>query len=713
MTSIPNLDDINQTAYYIPFSGSADDEAGNAISLPLQRSKNDLPDGDGMRLDAYMKAWRKTLDRMQSLIRALHAPVVEQVIKKVHNSYTNVLPGLPYPELPVVCITNPTSSSSFINDVAVRLDSTELDKGDLPDIPFLSTSLYPTDCGNITSAMKAVIGGFVDRPELLMKVKRKPTTSLASHDIEMLVAWYKSIRETYNVTALSQPKLVVIMHDFEEFDPGIVQDLFYICSLHVPRLPLVFMLSLSSPPSPSYLQLTYPRSTMALLRTHKFDVPSGIKILEEVVLKTYFDPEFEPDVMIGPTTLKHLIDNFTRQNSSLEASISILHLAHLKHFSTEPLTFLTQSTPSSDTLSHPSSFHTLDDLLTRLQGSAQSTDKEQGADWPDTIPALIATIDYARTTFYSRIRRLRIGSRLIQLVQKFMKTQGYKGLDWDQRPGGSSILDVMVDILRGKLGAGVKFLGTMVKKLKARQLSVLLEEIHIFFQTLPTALRSNEEEAREKIMASRSALPEQMDIDISAISSQLAESIGEWLVEYLNNLLRPLEETALWEVWYTGLSPFPSDLMNPSVRASMLAGLLRPYDFVDSDDSEGVTHSLSELPDTSILFRRYLDSGKMINVYDWFESFQLELETQRKHLRKKLAPEAIKVERGSPKKGKGKREVTSGGDPLEDDDGEEKWRVEVQARFMRALQELDYLGFIKHTGRKADHVQRIVYDIHD
>ena len=49
----------------------------------------------------------------------------------------------------------------------------------------------------------------------------------------------------------------------------------------------------------------------------------------------------------------------------------------------------------------------------------------------------------------------------------------------------------------------------------------------------------------------------------------------------------------------------------------------------------------------------------------------------------------------------------------EDEEAEEEWKVEVQARFIRALHELDYMGFIKHTGRKVDHVARTVYDIPD
>ena len=42
---------------------------------------------------------------------------------------------------------------------------------------------------------------------------------------------------------------------------------------------------------------------------------------------------------------------------------------------------------------------------------------------------------------------------------------------------------------------------------------------------------------------------------------------------------------------------------------------------------------------------------------------------------------------------------------------EDEWKMQVHARFIRALHELDHLGFIKHTGRKADHIIKTVYDV--
>lgn len=119
------------------------------------------------------------------------------------------------------------------------------------------------------------------------------------------------------------------------------------------------------------------------------------------------------------------------------------------------------------------------------------------------------------------------------------------------------------------------------------------------------------------------------------------------------------------------------------------------------DIANSATKSIWELPDTSILFKRYLDSGKMINVYDWFESFKIVLDSQRTHLKETGNATSPR------KRGKGKAKQPQ----LETTD--EKWTVEVQARFVRAMHELDYLGFIKHTGRKADHLIRTVFDIDD
>ena len=131
-------------------------------------------------------------------------------------------------------------------------------------------------------------------------------------------------------------------------------------------------------------------------------------------------------------------------------------------------------------------------------------------------------------------------------------------------------------------------------------------------------------------------------------------------------------------------------LINPSPHAAVLSGLLNPYGYIE-DSSDSPRHTIWELPDVSILFRRYLEAGRMINVYDWFEAFAVVLESQRKHARKSqgIEVEDIAIE------------------------GQGEWKMHVQARFIQALHTLDLLGFIKHTGRKVDHVMRTTFEVLD
>lgn len=109
------------------------------------------------------------------------------------------------------------------------------------------------------------------------------------------------------------------------------------------------------------------------------------------------------------------------------------------------------------------------------------------------------------------------------------------------------------------------------------------------------------------------------------------------------------------------------------------------------DDDEDEQLAVWELPDTSILFRGYLEAGRMINVFDWYQSFAVVLEAQRRR----------KLEAGA--------EEQNGEDETMQED--EKWGAEVQARFIRGIHELDFMGFLKHTGRKPGHVARTAFDV--
>lgn len=189
---------------------------------------------------------------------------------------------------------------------------------------------------------------------------------------------------------------------------------------------------------------------------------------------------------------------------------------------------------------------------------------------------------------------------------------------------------------------------------------------------------------------------------------------------------------------------------------------MHPDRYLDIQDDPKVL--ANSAPDTCILFQRYLESGRMLNVYDWFESFSSALTVQRKRSRKQAREEERKAQKGTPgrvrnarRAQKGRKRASRGNVPSspskrgrgrgrglrataatkrkldaaasssdsesdsgeenksesdeEDEEAKELWTTEVHARFIRAVQELDFMGFIKHTRRKADHVHKTVYDM--
>ncbi|KAG1803874.1 origin recognition complex subunit 3 N-terminus-domain-containing protein [Suillus plorans] len=697
-----DLEDVNQTTVYIPFDDS-DDANTNGVP-PSLFPERDFHQGCQLRFQTCKAAWGKCLKRMQELIHSLHAPVVESVVEQVKKSYTDELPGLPYPELPVISVTSSSTSSSLFDEISFRLEeSTDELFDDLND--HFVTHVFPSDCATITGTMKTIVTGFVSRsPTGGQDIKRKPSTSLAAYDIALLEAWYRAVCDARD-DRHHRSRLVVVMHDFEQLEPQVVQDMFEICSSHIPCLPLVFILALASPPSPSYIRATYPHSMLALLRVRDCPFPLAEKSLHDILLETFFDPVFEPDIMIGPTTIDFVVEFFTRHTSSLDGLLSVLQLAHMKHFE-EPLSVLVpaqalgRSKDASRLLLTPDAFPFLDALFARVHRSALIAPVEHATSWRDaTVDLLLSSVETARDTFRMRAKLLRVAFRLVLLVRRFMLVHGHKIVQSDQ-----AMPDLMCLALRGRLGSVYGHLCSIVRNLPAAQLEDFVQEVHNFFENVPEDVKAEEGEVISRVeTAYKMFCREENARDIS-------NPLGNWLSEYFKLRIVALEDAPLWDIWYTGSTPFPSELINPSPCASILAGLIHPQDYVPAEQRNGDDED-DDLPDISILFKGYLESAKMINVYDWFQSFMVFLEGRKRRVEKTHIPDGANGTSRTPSRKKGKQKQVEdevvGEDAGED---EEEWLVEVQARFIRALQELDYLGFIKHTGRKVDHVMRTVFD---
>ncbi|KAJ6576468.1 origin recognition complex subunit 3 N-terminus-domain-containing protein [Mycena vulgaris] len=663
-----DLEDVQQTVICIPYDG--EDENADADTAPpgFPYFDADLEDGPQLRFAAYTAAWERCLSRVKVIIAELYAPVIADVLTRLRTAHDDVFPGLPFPELPLITITDISGGSLFLDQLSSRLEL-EDDDDDDAEVPTLVHHLYPSDCLNLTSAMRNLIGGFIDRDK--DAPRRRPAASLAPYDLELLQAWYDAVDDP-------RPALVVLLHDFEQFDPPVVQDLLYICSLRAARLPLTLVFALSTPAPAAYLHAALPRATLALLCVSHFAVPAGPAVLDTILLKTFFDPACELLLLPGPTLLAALESHYETHTPSLAALLTLLQVAHLKHYTTNPLALLAHATPRLPVPPTARTIALLEALLERLSTStpAPTTDWRAHARAPEI---LLQAADAARAAFTRHARRTKLGVSLLHLTMSALAT--------NRRWTLSRVLE----------GDGAHGVAALLRTLPANALDALLERLHAALAALPPSLLS-ETDAQTQLSALRPVAPARR------------VEVADWVEQYIAALLQPLEDaTPLWDVWYTGLTPFPAELVNPALRTAVVAGLAVPHAYTadgEVEAKEGEEIEMEALPDTGILFAGYARAGRLVNVYDWFDHFRSVLEGQQRAAMNAKGSGNVNGKGKGGAKGKGKAT------PAEEED-DERWKLAVQARFVRALHELDYLGFIKHTsrgggGRKGEYVLRTV-----
>lgn len=127
--------------------------------------------------------------------------------------------------------------------------------------------------------------------------------------------------------------------------------------------------------------------------------------------------------------------------------------------------------------------------------------------------------------------------------------------------------------------------------------------------------------------------------------------------------------------------------------------------------------------DVAVAYRLYKDTGKVINLADWWNAFDGSARDEEKveNLEGEGEEDDEDVEmNGSRNKGKGKEKMNakrarseeengSEGEEEEEEEDEDAPLRRKQARFIRALGDLAHVGFLQPTSRKAEHVLKSVF----
>ncbi|XP_071440514.1 origin recognition complex subunit 3 [Hetaerina americana] len=160
------------------------------------------------------------------------------------------------------------------------------------------------------------------------------------------------------------------------------------------------------------------------------------------------------------------------------------------------------------------------------------------------------------------------------------------------------------------------------------------------------------------------------------MKGEVLKNLKEALILSLGNGPRPFITFPLYELLvFENVATVRSHLLPPSPQAALHSILINPKQYLECQCCElpEMSSIIPSLPDVSIAYKLHLECGRMINLYDWLQAFSAIINCD------------------------------------DDDNKEVQVDVNMQARFMQAVAELQYMGFIKATKRKADHVVRLTW----
>nr|XP_057947156.1 origin recognition complex subunit 3 [Doryrhamphus excisus] len=501
------------------------------------------------------------------------------------------------------------------------------------------------------------------------------------------------------------PPIVVIFKDLEAFNHKVLQDFILICSRYIERLPLMFIFGIAT--SPSTIQHMLPHSVSSLLCIQVFQSLSCTQHLATVIDKLILTPHF-PFKLTGKV-MQVLISVFLYHDFSVRNFIKGIQLALLEHFHSQPLSVLCckkkEALHNIMQLSH-ADLERIRKLpsFTRYVEKQESEEKAEllknDAQFREVCHKLIKDLHKYHKNYYptlkclhaltSSLPRYPLGKQirelhLICLEKSVWETEDYQSalklLKMLAKDELITLLQRCAEILQPvkskKMKTAFVQLEDMLTKLK--QLDAASEVAQCEEGSLTSPVKDLQK--KTDLFQLQKALLEMNESRRSKKQSPF-EILRSEALEFIDNLVKshlsPPECQTLNEVCYYSSSSSVRRHLNATPRTSIQAALSSPYYYLLNDNLKTEDGNVSNAaPDICLTYKLHLECGRLINLYDWMQAYATVVSAAEGH------------------------------DPDSDNFG--KVDDVKHARFIRAVSELEFLGFIKSTKQKTDHVARLTW----
>ncbi|XP_074517177.1 origin recognition complex subunit 3 [Sebastes fasciatus] len=503
-----------------------------------------------------------------------------------------------------------------------------------------------------------------------------------------------------------QPPVVIIFKDLEAFNPRVLQDFILICSRYIERLPLMFIFGIAT--SPSTIQHMLPHSVSSLLCIELFQSLSCTQHLATVIDKLILTPQFP--FKLNGKVMQVLISIFLYHDFSVRNFIKGVQLAMLEHFHSQPLSVLCCKKKAA-LLNVMQLGHSDLEGIRQLPSFKRYVEKQEPQEQvnlftddthlKEVCQKLIKDLRKYHKNYYPVLRclhtltsslpRYPLGKQIRELHLICLEKNISENEDYQ------SAMKLLKMLAKDMLVALLQRCAEILQPAKSKKMKsalVQLEEMLAKFKQLDTVAAEPPPSVEESITSPVKNLQKKTDLfqlqktllemNETRRSKKLSpfEALRNEALEFIDGLVKshlsPPESQTLNEVCYYTSSATVRRHLNAAPRTSIQAALNTPYYYLQNERLKTEDGTVSNAaPDICLVYKLHLECGRLINLYDWLEAYATVVS------------------------------AAEGNNPDSDNFG--KVDEVKHARFIRAVSELEFLGFIKSTKQKTDHVARLTW----
>ncbi|NXU59708.1 ORC3 protein, partial [Turnix velox] len=645
---------------------------------------------------------KQLFDNLVSFLRRSHSEFQEKTTEWAYQMKSREIPTAA-----LVLGVNVTD-----HDLIFRSLSEVLQNNITPYIAFLEAK----DCSGIKNLMKKLMEQLmncsIDVDSLEDEDYVQVSQSRVRCSMTSLINWYESVtkntdsenprkKRASSSRHWQSPPIVVVLKDLESFTTKVLQDFIVISSQHIHEFPLVLIFGIAT--SPMIIHSLLPHSVSSLLCIELFQSLSSKEHLSTIVDKLLLTARFP--FKLGEKVLQVLINIFLYHDFSVHNFIKGFQLSIVEHFYSQPLSILcchledAKKRVNSLSKSQCENVRRLPSF--RRYVESQTSEKQIALLTTDgylkeTVQKLLEDLHAYHENYVSVLRCLHVftsslpkyplGKQIRELHCACLENKVWEMEEYESslqlarmlnKSDLVTMLQQCVEILESSSG---REFDKTVEKLK--EFLTQFQKLEDAFQEQDVSVSSQKElQKKTDLYHLQKTL---LELKESRRSKKLTkfEMLRFEVVDYIDSLVKnylvPADHKTLHEILYFNTASVLREHLNAAPRIALHTALNNPYWYLKNPALKSDGGSISnKAPDICIVYRLHLECGRLINLADWLEAFSTVVTA---------------VE--------GPNAGAASSDQVDD---------VIHARFIRAVSELELLGFIKPSKQKTDHVARLTW----